>query len=148
VTVQIKRCNACQQVKLLTDFARHPQNRDGRQGICNPCQAARVPVRRHGMTALEKAQAAEEQGGCAICSTTSPGVKGWVVDHDHRCCGPIRSCTSCRRGVLCGRCNTALGMARDDPAVLRRMADYIESHQTRSRISQPISQLSQLGESL
>jgi hypothetical protein len=30
--------------------------------------------------------------------------------------------------LLCHHCNCALGMARDDPALLRAMADYIESH--------------------
>jgi hypothetical protein len=30
------------------------------------------------------------------------------------------------RGWLCDTCNSALGFANDDPALLRRMARYIE----------------------
>lgn len=138
MTPQIKRCNACQQVKVLSDFNRHPSNRDRRQNFCRSCEAEAVPRRRHGMSRLEKAERALAQGGCLTCRTTNPGAKGWVVDHDHRCCGPVNSCELCRRGILCGRCNTALGMAQDDPALLRRLADYLDAHRARStdRISE------------
>ena len=30
------------------------------------------------------------------------------------------------RGWLCNQCNVALGMARDEPALLRSLADYLE----------------------
>jgi hypothetical protein len=33
------------------------------------------------------------------------------------------------RGWLCTGCNTALGMANDDPRILRSLADYIERWQ-------------------
>ena len=125
---EIKRCGACQQVKLKTEFHRHPQNRDGRQPYCKSCESEATTRRRHGLSRVEKADLAAAQGGCAICGTTDPGVNGWVVDHDHRCCGPVRSCDQCCRGILCGRCNTALGMARDDSDLLRRMADYLDAH--------------------
>lgn len=133
MTVQIKRCGACQQVKILADFNRSPDNRGGRQSICRACESEAVPRRRHGMSRAEKAAAAEAQGGCLTCGTKNPGQKGWVVDHDHRCCGPVKSCERCRRGILCGRCNTALGMANDDPDLLRRLADYLEGHRDATR---------------
>jgi len=128
VRPRIKMCNGCGTVKVLSDFAKHPQNRSGRQSVCRDCMASDVQKRRHGMTPAEKAAIVEAQGGCALCGTQRPGPKGWVVDHDHTCCGPVRSCEKCRRGVLCLNCNTALGMARDDPELLRRMADYLDSH--------------------
>ena len=43
-----------------------------------------------------------------------------VVDHDHK--------TGKLRGILCSQCNTALGMVRDSPDVLRRAADYLERY--------------------
>jgi len=126
--VGIKVCNACQVPKLLADYAKHPNNRDGLQSTCRACDSASATVRRHGMTRVEKAERAIAQGGCLICGTMQPGPHGWVVDHDHNCCGPVKSCDRCQRGILCDACNTALGMAHDDPALLRRMADYLEAH--------------------
>lgn len=60
-----------------------------------------------------------QAGVCAICETddTSPwGV--FCVDHCHE--------TGRVRGLLCHRCNVAIGQARDDPILLRRAADYLE----------------------
>lgn len=71
----------------------------------------------------------EEQGGrCYLCG--DPLVEGKEhVDHDHRCCPDDRSCRACRRGLACGHCNVAVGMAGDDPARLRRIADNLEAAQ-------------------
>lgn len=132
MTPRIKRCTACFEVKVLADFSKHPTARDRLQSTCRSCQAEAAPKRRHGLTRVQKAEIAEKQGGCATCGTKSPGAKGWVVDHDHRCCGPVKSCARCRRGVLCNRCNTAMGMALDSPELLRRLADYLDSHSDRT----------------
>lgn len=60
------------------------------------------------------------QGGlCGLCRNP-PGKRRLAVDHDHAS-GKIRA-------LLCDRCNTALGHLRDDPALLRAAADYIEAH--------------------
>lgn len=83
-------------------------------------------IRRHGLTAVDKADIAHAQNGCALCGCTQPGRKGWVIDHDRGCCSGDQSCLECRRGVLCQWCNNALGYAKDNPTVLRRMADYLQ----------------------
>ena len=65
--------------------------------------------------------------GCAICGRTEPvgrvsqhGDGYWLhVDHDHK--------TGAIRGLLCGECNTVLGKMNDDPALLRKAADYLAS---------------------
>lgn len=41
-----------------------------------------------------------------------------VVDHCHT--------TNVVRGILCHNCNVAVGHAQDDPARLRRLANYLE----------------------
>lgn len=48
------------------------------------------------------------------------------LDHDHRCCPLNRSCERCRRGLACRRCNYLIGLAKDDPDCLRRIADGLE----------------------
>lgn len=60
---------------------------------------------------------------CEICD--DPDQQGRVLswDHDHL--------TGAFRGWLCGFCNTALGLARDNPSTLRKMADYLERSRVR-----------------
>lgn len=56
---------------------------------------------------------------CATCSAITPGGKGtWHVDHCHA--------TGKVRGLLCRACNTALGLVKDNPKVLRQLASYLE----------------------
>ena len=65
---------------------------------------------------------------CAICGMTdcSWGKGGfekvWHIDHKH-------NGVPNHRGILCGRCNLMIGRANDDPVLLRKMADYIESYE-------------------
>lgn len=58
----------------------------------------------------------EQNGGCAICSKAENGRR-LAVDHDHS--------TGVIRGLLCALCNTAIGKFHDDPALLRKAANYI-----------------------
>jgi hypothetical protein len=70
--------------------------------------------RKYGIT-LEDFEAllAAQGGGCAICGRE--GVDH--VDHDHR--------TGRVRGILCFRCNVALGQLDDDPERLLAALTYI-----------------------
>lgn len=63
---------------------------------------------------------AAQNGLCAICNNEAKWkYKRLVVDHDHST-GKVRK-------LLCENCNAGLGHARDNPALLRSMADYLES---------------------
>jgi hypothetical protein len=63
---------------------------------------------------------------CAICQDTEPGGQGrWQIDHDHSCCPYGKACRNCVRGILCQRCNSALGLFRDDPARLAAAITYL-----------------------
>jgi hypothetical protein len=59
----------------------------------------------------------KQSGRCATC--LKPFEKTPSVDHCHD--------TGTVRGLLCDPCNRSLGFAKDDPEVLRRMADYVET---------------------
>jgi hypothetical protein len=90
---------------------------------------ARSMLARHGLTLVEYETLLAEQGGrCATCPAESPGGRSRLfhVDHDHSCCGPLKSCARCRRGLLCSRCNVGIGMFRDDPVSLMGAARYLE----------------------
>ena len=88
-------------------------------------------LRRYGLTHAQYDAMLEAQGGvCGLCGKveTHRGRNGEVsrlaVDHDH--------VTGSIRALLCHSCNTGVGLFLDDPALLRRAADYIEGF-TRSR---------------
>lgn len=65
------------------------------------------------------------KGPCEICGQGERVKRrGRTIelstDHDHKTGRP--------RGTLCNFCNTALGMFQDDPARMRRAADYVEKY--------------------
>ncbi len=60
---------------------------------------------------------AEQDGKCGICKAPNNGRHRLAADHDHA--------TKRRRGLLCHRCNTAIGLFRDDPALLQAAIDYL-----------------------
>lgn len=69
------------------------------------------------------AMLAAQGGGCAICGKTAEQQKRYTnylhVDHCHA--------TGRVRGLLCDQHNLLLGRFNDDPALLRKAADYLEA---------------------
>ena len=48
------------------------------------------------------------------------------VDHNHSCCpGRVKCGGKCIRGLLCFLCNNVLGLSKDNPATLTRLAKYL-----------------------
>jgi len=85
---------------------------------------ARRRYYRHKGFDLEQLQMMIEafEGECAICGSWMPRhPNGWQVDHDHESSPPHEA-----RGILCGPCNSGLGLFGDDPTILRRAAQYLD----------------------
>ncbi len=115
----------------------HPNERHYAKGLCRACYMVsdhmrettraryrarpeiqvRSRLKTHYGLTLEQwdAMRSSQGGGCAICRTTT----ALGVDHCHAS-GRVR-------GLLCGPCNRAIGMLRDDPARARAAAVYLES---------------------
>jgi len=73
----------------------------------------------YGLTGHELLHLARDQEyRCAICRDEPEPGRRLAVDHDHE--------TGAVRGLLCRRCNMALGSFRDDPHLLLAAADYLQ----------------------
>lgn len=66
-----------------------------------------------------------QKGACAICKQSF--VKTPHIDHDHL--------SKEVRGLLCGRCNTLLGLADENPLTLQRARDYLSGYRPESGVS-------------
>ncbi|MBX7133800.1 MAG: endonuclease VII domain-containing protein [Fimbriimonadaceae bacterium] len=134
----LKKCSRCQQEKLLDDFTNHRNGNHGKRYWCRACETAhrqrwksenpqraisvsrRHELRTYGLTEADFQTLLDKQGGrCAICGTDKPG-RGhahFSVDHDHR--------TGQIRGLLCGNCNTGLGLFSEDTDLLSAAREYL-----------------------
>jgi hypothetical protein len=59
----------------------------------------------------------KQDGKCKICERPFEGTKKPHIDHDHE--------TGAFRGLLCGRCNAALGLLREDVKIFRSAIKYL-----------------------
>lgn len=152
-TVQETRiCTICNQTKHVYAFGSGKRSRGGRRNQCKSClnaqhhtrvdsaqnyayikqYRARHPMKRRGYNlkrdygiTLEQynTMLAAQNGACKICENTSPGTRSqsvnFSVDHCHK--------TKRIRGLLCTSCNRGIGHFKDDPALMRRAADYLSS---------------------
>lgn len=74
-----------------------------------------------GLSMSDYAQMLAAQSGvCAICENTCSTGQRLSVDHDHG--------TGKVRGLLCRKCNTAIGFLKDDPMLAERALDYLKEH--------------------
>ena len=90
----------------------------------NYTQAKRMQM--HGMEPIQFGLIWDAQGGrCAICDRAFAVVADAHIDHDHNCCAASTSCGNCVRGLLCRRCNLALGLLGDSPQVAALAAHYL-----------------------
>lgn len=140
-----KRCVRCKVVKPESSFTLRHRNspryikKDYRFPACKECEKAYMSeskrrsysgspestrehnLRKYGITTEQWNTLLEEQGKvCKICKSPDPGGRGrFHVDHNHR--------TGIIRGLLCHRCNTALGLAGDDVSILSKMIHYLNN---------------------
>lgn len=135
--METKRCCRCRKLLPCDDFWRNRRTKDGLQSRCKDCHRAGIPEapnlrRKFGITEEQyQEMLATQRGVCWICHE-GPGKRRLSVDHDHACCPGSTTCGKCIRGLLCGRCNAAIGMLREDLERFYWAMQYIE----RSRMAQ------------
>lgn len=134
-------CTDCHETKLEKDFYKSKLTENGREECCKICARVRRDTaprqyrrKRYeeihltsreiakGMLETEYQMLYRRQGGlCWMCrQKCSRG--DLAIDHDHS--------TGEVRGLLCARCNLALGYLRDDPELLNAGVQYLRTART------------------
>jgi len=105
------------------------QFKSERQRDCNACLKASWLHQGWGLSMKWFLSKLKEQGGaCAVCRKETP-VDALVVDHNHSHCE--KGCAECARGLLCERCNIALGwleILKRTPEILGNAEKYLEKY--------------------
>lgn len=81
------------------------------------CLKSQQRAEKYGLSGDGYRLLVEQHSSCAVCKSNEWGQRGPVIDHDHE--------TGRVRGILCGRCNNALGLFRDDPSILASAIAYL-----------------------
>jgi len=134
----MKVCSRCGVEKSLDEYYRKTKDKNSLRYICKPCHKSKSVISsyksRHGMIQDDVKNIIIKQNGCAICGVTETS-NNWQIDHDHSCenCTNRRgSCVSCRRGVLCSKCNTAIGLLDENISVIQSAVKYLEYWKNKS----------------
>lgn len=130
----MKTCSSCRCQKSYSDFHKNKRQPDGLANQCKPCtsdsgrkdyqthkrrRTSAGLFRKYGITIDDYERMEMEQDYCcALCG--EPELiqdRKLAVDHDHD--------TGRVRGLLCFKCNTALGRVCDTESALDRLIEYI-----------------------
>jgi hypothetical protein len=124
------RCPRCDQEMSPANLAKHLPACEDRDELAHlfkePVTTTQVKSFRrnleiYGLTASDFLNMFAAQGGvCAICRKPNHRRRRLAVDHCHAS-GRVR-------GLLCDACNNIIGMAGENPMVLRAAADYVEKN--------------------
>lgn len=144
----MKICIKCGKKKKLDLFVKASDCIDGRSNVCKQCKTEQVkkyyldnPEKRlekqekdrvsktnwksHHITEdIYNEMLSLHKGKCYICKDRD----ATDIDHDHNCCSGSKSCGRCIRGLLCNRCNTALGVLEKNRQNLNFMIQYIDKY--------------------
>jgi hypothetical protein len=138
-TITEKPCTKCKQVLPLEAFGPVEIGSIRKRPACKKCLAESRStfhtnhlLKRYGIT-IERYHElfCQQDGRCAICGTSNPygplesetrkrKLRFFAVDHCHE--------TGKVRGLLCARCNLAIGNFNDDIALIKMAIDYIQQH--------------------
>lgn len=114
-----RKCKTCTQ-------ARHKETRQERAEYYREWSRNYSLRKKYGLTEQDFEQMLERQNGeCAGCHRELTR-ENTNVDHDRSCCPGDVSCGQCVRGLLCAKCNRALGLLEDSVATLDSLIRYLK----------------------
>lgn len=119
-TFETWKCTSCGIVKPLTEYHK---SKTGTRRECKLCVKDKQIQRKFGVTLKWYTKKLKEQHNtCDICKEelSSDRYNHFAIDHDHS--------TGDVRGLLCTKCNTALGGFGDSTIVLQNAIDYLNKY--------------------
>lgn len=147
-----KRCPRCKAVKEVTEFYKNKSQPGGLSSCCKECfktaqkkyrqspakqkmdkESAKIRrrtpkvrnqmlIRKYGIS-LDQWQGLfnTQDGCCAICSKHQSELKQTLnVDHSHK--------TGIIRGLLCSKCNAAIGLLQDSSRIAKKAMEYLNDN--------------------
>lgn len=152
----MKQCTVCKEEKPISEYFKHCIGSKGQiiyKPACKQCSNEKSRNRYHKLTKEERSKRnrinrekmgkdyfknwkLEKQYGmsleeynfmlseqnhlCYICDKSFDENTTAHVDHNHE--------TGETRKILCVNCNTAIGLAKEDATIMKKMIKYIEEH--------------------
>jgi len=136
----MKKCIKCGVQKLLSEFYKDGIRLDGLRGPCKSCDIEKSRAYREEFPEKAKKQVrssklkikygidlkqfddmkSAQNNKCAICNSEFIDPKYTCVDHNHA--------TGTVREILCGHCNTMLGLAKENTKTLKSAIMYLNKH--------------------
>ena len=123
-----KKCTFCFFHKPLAQFPKNSKGLFGRGQKCKACSAILAANYRkeHPMKKAAIKYKVEEHEvariwtskNCEICGASPKDGKRLCIDHNHT--------TGKLRGLLCDKCNTGLGMYKENITLLKKAITYLE----------------------
>ena len=118
-------CRVCTLDLPLSEYDFRRDNNKHRTE-CKVCRAEREQAKRYGITVVRLREVKEDAGNrCQACGIHADDVdhasfkhSPLVIDHDHS--------TGEVRGLLCSRCNNALGHLDDSIEKILKLKSYLE----------------------
>ena len=123
-----KICTTCNNIKLKFDYHKCKRNKDGLENRCKSCckiRSRKNEIEKYGIDkAIYENMLRNQNGECKICKSSNPGngKNNMLIDHCH--------ITQKVRGLLCIKCNFAIGLMMDDPKLLIKAAEYLDESTT------------------
>lgn len=133
-----KQCARCKEVKSTSFFSAVKARKDGFHRLCKECNKIDCNERYQRYKPRYRASAIEKKYGkgalafyeseiakddkCRVCGISeSEAPKGRLaIDHCHG--------TGRLRGLLCDKCNTAIGLMQDDISHLTAAIEYLRNN--------------------